>query len=1483
MKTHLISASLWLATMLHAGQTDITGPVGSGSFGHSVTLLPNGNFVVTDPDYDAPGPVSNVGAVYLYSGTGTLLSAIMGSTDGDQVGSGKVVVLTNGNFIFASPSWDNGAVIDAGAVTWGSATTGFPGGPGATVSAANSLVGSTANDSIGDDSTSLSALANGNYVVLCGAWDNGATADVGSATWGNGATGTSGAISAANSLIGSTASDQVGIDGVAVLPNGNYVVISPRWTDSAGPTSEVGAVTWCNGSGPTVAVVSGTNSLIGSTEDDMVGGGGVKVLANSNYLVLSPAWDNGVATNAGAVTWGSGTSGISGPLSAANSLVGNSTNDGVGNNFSHVVELATGHYVVGTSSWANGAATSAGAVTWGNGTTGVSGPISDANSLVGATTDDQIGSIIVPLTNGHYVTASQYWDNGAVMDVGAVTWGNGMTGITGPVSASNSMIGATAEDHVGEDGVVALTNGNYVVCSSDWDDPTRPNLGAATWVDGSVGRTGFLTVINSLTGTDPNDQVASGGVVALTNGHYVVISPNWQPSPLSSYAVGAVTWGNGYTGSAGPITAGNSLVGNAENQSIPSGPGVVPLTNGHYVVVSSLWENNGQAQAGAVTWCNGFGGTVGVVSASNSLMGTSFLDQVGSGGIVALANGNFLVRSPLWNNGAISDAGAVTWVDGSTGLVGTVSAANSLVGSSAFDRIGHSDNLIPGLATFSDGSYVLHFHDWDNGGTGNAGAVSPGTGTSSVVGPVTSANSVLGTEASDGPNLGYAWDVTFRRLIVGRPGSNIVTLMSESGTVTLDNTLFTVAEPAVTANILLVVRRTGGSHGTLNVTVATTSSGGTAKEGLDYTGVSQNLSFAPGEMEHTVSIPILADAVANEANETFKVTLTGTAGEIGPITTATLRIIDGGDTANTKAPTISTPKQDARVGVNPAAMVTISGTATDNKGIVGVELSLNGGPWQLAPLTSVNGTSANYSLAMLPVTGVNTVKARSFDTANPTNISPESAVRRFVVTRPLRVSASGGDASITSGFSPVSFREAGKRYSVTATPKSGFLFQRWQVGTSGELATTGLTLAALELPTLSFVFREGMQLNAVIAPNPYSEAGVAGKFSGTITASNLQPDRAPSGTGPEDGTTPSFSTEGSITFTVQKNGSFSGKIHIDGLSPAISGTFDASGTARFGSTRAVSLSVPRSGKPSLILSLQMDVVAPYSGQITGFLSESGSLLMRAVSVVNASLCTTSVADDDLLATGRKAGKYTVALPFQPLAQQPAGTLATTYPQGHGIGNLTLNPSGSISFSGILADGTSFSTSGTLTSLNEYHHFISLYSKKGYLLGHIQFDSGGSDSDLLGTVQWLRPILDNQHYSSGWPQGVQLGVKGCLYKATSGSSILPGLSAADVDGNATIEFSNGSLPSLLSRRLNVQTNDKIQKIAPTDAGLTLTVDRSNGRLSGSFTHADGTKPKYKAIILQKGGAPRYFGHFKTVTPPVKDYTGQSGAVELFGQP
>ncbi len=79
------------------------------------------------------------------------------------------------------------------------------------------------------------------------------------------------------------------------------------------------------------------------------------------------------------------------------------------------------------------------------------------------------------------------------------------------------------------------------------------------------------------------------------------------------------------------------------------------------VVSSSYWDDNTTIDVGAVTWGNGAAGIVGVVSAANSLIGSSQEDYVGNSGITALSDGSYVVASDGWKNEATADVGAVTY------------------------------------------------------------------------------------------------------------------------------------------------------------------------------------------------------------------------------------------------------------------------------------------------------------------------------------------------------------------------------------------------------------------------------------------------------------------------------------------------------------------------------------------------------------------------------------------------------------------------------------------------------------------------------------------------------------------------------------------------------------------------------------------------------------------------------------------------------
>jgi len=126
-------------------------------------------------------------------------------------------------------------------------------------------------------------------------------------------------------------------------------------------------------------------------------------------------------------------------------------------------------------------------------------------------------------------------------------WVDGTTGIPrdglGIVSAANSLIGTIDGDRAGSEGIVPLTNGNYVAISGNLTNifgTFVTNAGAVTWGSGTAGQIGAITNPNSLVGASLDDFVGTApylgqpsfprasSVLALPNGNYVVGSPNWD-------------------------------------------------------------------------------------------------------------------------------------------------------------------------------------------------------------------------------------------------------------------------------------------------------------------------------------------------------------------------------------------------------------------------------------------------------------------------------------------------------------------------------------------------------------------------------------------------------------------------------------------------------------------------------------------------------------------------------------------------------------------------------------------------------------------------------------------------------------------------------------------------------------------------------------------------------------------------------------------
>lgn len=309
--------------------------------GAETVNLPNGDYLIVDPGYDLPGspPVPDVGAVYYHqAGTGQVLGMFTGSQANDQVGNAGITMVGSSGFLIRSPQWDNGPAADAGAVTYGNVYVGLIGG---VISASNSFVGSTGGDQIGSGGITLlggsvflvhSPLWDNGPAVDAGAVTFG-NPNVGPVA---------GVISASNSLVGSSAGDQIGSGFITVFGSSDaprVLVYSPQWDN--GSAVDAGAFTVAvPGAGPIAGAISASNSLVGSSTGDQIGSGGVfpitvnigAVSTVHGFIAQSPRWDHGPAVNAGAVTVIGGLSGqmTAGLVSAANSIVGSHPGDQVG-------------------------------------------------------------------------------------------------------------------------------------------------------------------------------------------------------------------------------------------------------------------------------------------------------------------------------------------------------------------------------------------------------------------------------------------------------------------------------------------------------------------------------------------------------------------------------------------------------------------------------------------------------------------------------------------------------------------------------------------------------------------------------------------------------------------------------------------------------------------------------------------------------------------------------------------------------------------------------------------------------------------------------------------------------------------------------------------------------------------------------------------------------------------------------------------------
>ncbi|MEP4545519.1 MAG: hypothetical protein ABJ000_05010 [Saccharospirillum sp.] len=598
--------------------TDPT-PGDDDGFGSQVVILDNGNIVITDPGDSSVA--DNNGAVHLYDAdTRDLIDSIYGDSSNDRIGLGGVTALGN-NYIITSESDDDGALTDAGSVRLMNGETGAQ---------INAVFGSEAGDFLGFGGVTV--LANGNYVVVSPGDRDGAITSAGSVRLIDGSTGAQ--ISA---LLGNQSGDSIGSKGVAVLDNGNYVVVSPA--DRNGLIGSAGSVRLMNGStGAQISVLEGAAANLS------LGSGGVQTLSNNNYVVASPSDATGGMFSNGSVRLFNGSTGAQ-----INAFFGDEASDRFG---SEILALTNDNVVVLSPDDDDGAFNNVGSISLVNGTTG-----NLINDFFGDGSDDSLGlrrtgftlaleKSGTALSNGNFVVVSTF-DDGWAVDAGSVRLFNGVTGVQIDV-----LYGDQTDDQLGSEGVTALSNGHYVIGSGLDDGAMSADVGSARLMNGTTG----LAIGTPLFGDQADDHLSSDGIFPLGNANFVIASSQDDSGALED--VGSVRLVSGSTGMQISELYGDQADDLLADRLLRGGAGIIPLGNSNYVILSRFDDDGGILNAGTARLMDGATGTQ-----INSFAGSTpsdFSSAAVDPSVTAPDDGSFyLLATPRWDSNGESNSGFV--------------------------------------------------------------------------------------------------------------------------------------------------------------------------------------------------------------------------------------------------------------------------------------------------------------------------------------------------------------------------------------------------------------------------------------------------------------------------------------------------------------------------------------------------------------------------------------------------------------------------------------------------------------------------------------------------------------------------------------------------------------------------------------------------------------------------------------------------------
>jgi hypothetical protein len=524
------------------------------------------------------------------------------------------------------------------------------------------------------------------------------------------------------------------------------------------------------------------------------------------------------------------------------------------------------------------------------------------------------------------------------------------------------------------------------------------------------------------------------------------------------------------------------------------------------------------------------------------------------------------------------------------------------------------------------------------------------------------------------------------------------------------------------------------------------------------------------------------------AGTNYQIAVDGYQGAYGFVE---LALAFGVDT-NPPAVSFSSPAANA---ILTNSTVLVQGTAKDKFPVEVVEYRLENaaGTNAYQPATGTTNWSATLT-NLLP--GLNTVRVFAIDISS--NVSPAKARSfTYVVVTPL-VLTTNGSGTLKLSSNSGTLLELNKTYSITATPANGSIFADWTDGAGNILATT---------LKLSFTMTTGLELKANFIPNPFIP--LAGTYAGLFADTNRF----------------SPASAGSFAATLTGKGGLTAQLQLAG------GAYRFSGPLSFSGAYSNSVAGPGGGPLTLHLQLDLSGGQGLTGSVSNSAWSAGLAAYLAVSQAN------------LAQAGKK---YTLVMGPPDLADPSAG------PGGYGFGTLSVNASGTVTFSGTLGDGTKVTAGGVVAGSDHWPLCLSpsAYAGKGLAWGWLSFATNSASQDVVGSLSWVKETgLPGKLYPQGFGFTNSLQVTESLYSYTNGARVLDWT-------NGVIELVGGNFyqPDTLSPGLtNGVTLEANNKLSATNK-LSLTLTTASGLFQGTVP-VPGTKTTIpvSGVLLQGGNA------------------------------